>query len=295
MPKSSLKNIRVDFFQISITPTERITTPLKGFHEIMNGNINNHHENGGFRREFYGLSNRGANNFCGSLRKFRNEDLPKISQLGGTELDLPLTEGQGLVEHNCFIYFPKHNVIAIHYNAHANHYSRLVDTLIGLWDTNVEFTPLITADTFKRLNRAGTTLVEIEAKIPKPQNPNLLPDPDDFTRPALDMLNMSEADNLSFKVAIDRRFQGVNRRLANWLKKSINSISQYEPEKLTAKIDENGIVSPIDLIADRIKSTQRIEATGRYVPRETLYKAIEQAYADVESDINAYFEIDKAK
>ncbi|ENU88547.1 hypothetical protein F972_02111 [Acinetobacter sp. CIP 102529] len=289
MPRPSSKNIRVDFFQMTITPTETIASPLQGFRAIMDGTIANHHDNGGYKREFYGLSNRGAIGFCGSLRKFRNDDLPKISSLGGTELDLPLIDGQGLVEHNCFVFFPRHSVIAIHYNVHANHHTRLVDTLIGLWGTRVELTPLISADTFRRLNQTGTTLVEIEAKIPKPQNPALLPDPDNFSRHALDMLNLSDADNLTFKVGIDQRYSGMNRRLINSLKNSIRTLSQYDPQKLTAKIDENGIISPIDLIADRIKSTQQVEATGRYIPRDTLYNAIEQAYAEVENDINAYF------
>jgi len=289
MPRSPLKNIRVDFFQMTVTPTETITTPLQGFRAIMDGTIVNHHENGGFRREFYGLTMNGANGCRGSLRKFRNDDLPKISSLGGAELDLPLVDGQGLVEHNCFIYFPKYNVIAIHYNAHANHHSRLTDTLYGLWGTKVELTPLISADTFQRLNRTGTTLVEIEAKIPKPTNPQLLPQADDFSQRALDLLNLSDADNLTFKIGIDQRYSGMNRRLANWLKNSVRTISQYDPQKLTAKIDENGVVSPIDLIADRIKSTQKVEVTGRYISRDALYQAIEQAYTEVESEIDAYF------
>lgn len=289
MPRSQLKNIRVDFFQMTITPTETITSPLEGFRAIMDGTIVNHHQNGGFRREFYGLAINGTNRCRGSLRKFRNDDLPKISSLGGIELDLPLVDGQGLVEHNCFIYFPKYSVIAIHYNLHANHHSRLTDTLYGLWETKVELTPLISADTFQRLNKTGTTLVEIEAKIPKPANPQLLPQADDFSQRALDLLNLSDADNLTFKVGIDQRYAGMNRRLANWLKNSVRTISQYDPQKLTAKIDENGIVSPIDLIADRIKSIQKVEATGRHISRDALYQAIEQAYNEVESEIDAYF------
>lgn len=293
MSRPPFKNIRVDFFQMTITPTETIATPLQGFQAIMNETIVNHHDNGGYKREFYDLTARGAIGCCGSLRKFRNDDLPKISSLGGIEIDLPLIDGQGLVEHNCFIFFQKYNVIAIHYNIHANHHSRLADTLTALWATKVELTPLISADTFRRLNRTGTTLVEIEAKIPKPQNPALLPDPDNFSRHALDMLNLSAADNLTFKVGIDQRYSGMNRRLSNWLKNSVQKISQYDPQKLTAKIDENGVISPIDLIADRIKSTQQVEATGRYISRETLYSAIERAYAEVESDIDAYFAADE--
>ncbi len=104
---------------------------------------------------------------------------------------------------------------------------------------------------------------------------------------------MSDADNLTFKIGIDQRYAGMNRRLINSLKNSIRTLSQYDPQKLTAKIDENGIISPIDLIADRIKSVQPVEATGRYIPRDTLYNAIEQAYAEVENDINAYFAADE--
>ena len=290
MARSSFKNIRVDFFQMTITPTDTIKTPLQGFKAIQDGVVANHHDNGGFKREFYAIGTYGPN-ICGALRKFRNEDLPKISSLGGAELDLPLADGQGLVEHNCFIYDPKYSVLALHFNSHANHVSRVGETLAGLWGTSVELTPLVSADTFKRLLKTGTTLVEIEAKIPKPNNPQLLPKSDNFSQGALDLLNMSDADSLSIKVGIDQRYAGMNRRLANWLKNSVRTLSQYDPQKLTAKIDENGIVSPIDLIADRIKSKQKVEASGRHIPRETLYNAIAQAYDEVESEIDEYFSV----
>lgn len=288
MAKATTKNIRVDFFQINLVPTDIIATPLAGFQALLDQTVINHHDNGGYKREFYDLKKRKVGGCFGSLRKFRNDDLPKISSLGGSELELPLIDGQGLVEHNCFAFFPKYNVVAIHYNAHANHHSRFVDTLIGLWGTKVELTPLIAADTFKRLNKTGTTLVEIEAKIPKPQNPALLPDPDNFSQDALDLLNKSGADSLSFKLGIDRRLKGMGR-LTNELKNTMRTLSQYDPSKLTALIDEGGIISPIDLIADRIKSTQPVSASGRYIARETLYNAIEIAYAELESDIDAYF------
>ena len=71
MPRPSLKNIRVDFFQMIITPTETITTPLQGFRAIMDGTIVNHHENGGYRREFYGLAARGAIGCCGSSARLK--------------------------------------------------------------------------------------------------------------------------------------------------------------------------------------------------------------------------------
>lgn len=197
MSKTPSKNIRVDFFQITLVPTDTIATPYAGFKALLNKTVANHHDCGGYKREFYDLKQRTVGGCFGSLRKFRNDDLPKISTLGGLELDLPLIDGQGLVEHNCFAFFPKHSVVAIHYNAHANHHSRFTDTLIGLWGTKVELTPLIAADTFKRLNKTGTTLVEIEAKIPKPQNPNLLPNPDNFSQDALSLLNKSGADSLT--------------------------------------------------------------------------------------------------
>lgn len=285
------KFIRVDFFQVHIAHGATITNAYDGFLEIKNGGIPSVFKHSGYNRELYKIIETEDGRICGSFRKFREDDLPQISSIGGDEIDLTLKDGEGIVEQNCFIFYPKLNVLAMHFNTHANHYSRLAETLTSLWGTKVELSTMISADQFRRLNNPNSTLVAFEAKIPKPQSPDLLPDADDFAIDSLALLNRSDGDYMSIKIAVDRRFDGGCKRLASTVKNALTTFKQYDPQKLFATIDEGGIISPIDLIAERIKRNQKFESTGRHISRAALYKLINEAYFDAEADINEYLNI----
>lgn len=286
------KNIRIDFYQLVLNRENEVKTIKEGFDQVINTTISNNCKDSDFLREIYKLEKKNSE-YYGCLRKFRNDDLPRVSTLGGDEIDLELEDGQGLVEQNGFIYFPKHSVLAYHYNQHANHISRFTDVLSKLFNANIEAIPLIASDTFKRLMKTGTTLVTLEARIPAPRSQSLLPDADDFTQDALRLIGKSDADYLTINLGVDRRHNGGLKRLTNTLKNSIKDINKLEPKKLTAMIDEGGIVSPIDLIADRIKKTRQIETHGRYIDRAILYETIHNAFNDVSEEIDNYFKLDE--
>lgn len=253
----SKKNIRIDFYQLVLNRENEVKSIKEGFDGIIEKAISNNSKDNDFLREIYQLEKKDYN-YYGCLRKFRNDDLPRVSILGGDEIDLELDEGQGLVEQNGFIFYPRYSVLAYHYNQHANHISRFTDVLSKLFNANVEAIPLIASEVFKRLMKTGTTLVALEAKIPAPTSSELLPKNDNFTQDALRLLGKSGADFLTLSLNIDRRHNGGIKRLTNTLKNSIKEINTLDPKKLTAMIDEGGIVSPIDLIADRIKKIKKL-------------------------------------
>ncbi|MDH2488075.1 DUF6731 family protein [Acinetobacter baumannii] len=284
------KFIRVDFFKVHIAHGGKISNAYDGFLEIKNGGLPSVFKNNGFNRELYKIIETDDGRICGSFRKFREDDLPQISSIGGDEIDLTLNDGEGIVEQNCFIYYPKVNVLAMHFNTHANHYSRLAETLSSLWGGKVELSTMISADQFKRLNNPNSTLVAFEAKIPKPANPKLLPEPDDFARDSLELLDRADGDYMDIRIAVDRRFNGGMKRLKG-LKNSLATFKEYDPQRLFATIDEGGIISSIDLIAERIKRTKKIETAGRHISRIALYNLINEAYFDAEADINEYLNI----
>lgn len=288
---ANYKFIRVDFFQVHVAHGANISNAYDGFLEIKNEGVASVFRNNGYNREIYKITETEDGRICGSFRKFREDDLPQISSIGGDEIDLTLNDGEGIVEQNCFIYYPRINVLAMHFNSHANHYSRLAETLTSLWGTKVELSTMISADQFRRLNNPNSTLVAFEAKIPKPENRALLPDAEDFATDSLELLNRSDGDYMSIKIAVDRRFNGGAKRLAGTVKNALTTFKEYDPQKLFATIDEGGVISPIDLIAERIKRHKRFESTGRHISREALYRLINEAYFDAEADINEYLDI----
>ena len=112
---AKIKQIRVDFFKVHVAHGGRITNAYDGFLEMINGAISTVFTNKGYTRELYKLSETTSGGIYGSFRKFRDDDLPRISAIGGDEEDLVLQDGQGIVEQNCFIFYPNSNVLAMHF------------------------------------------------------------------------------------------------------------------------------------------------------------------------------------
>ncbi|WP_206757099.1 hypothetical protein, partial [Erwinia persicina] len=52
--------------------------------------------------------------------------------------------------------------------------------------------------------------------------------------------------------------------------------------------DADGVVHPVDLIAERISSYQSVVTDTRFPPAETMYRLIDTAYAENRESINAY-------
>lgn len=280
---------RIDFYQLVLTPTADIATPAVGFEGIINGTFDAVYSRHGYSREVWNLTFRAGppRSFGGQLRKFRTADLPEIGALGEEAQELQLEPGQGLIEPNFFVYYPRHHVVGWHVNGHASHPSRFAEVLSNIWRTEVALEPLIQPDAILRLMRGEAEVKSIQVTVPRPSNPALFPN-DNFSPELLGMMNNANADSLKLEMGVDLR-RGPDRRMNNGIKRTLQNLLGIGATTAKADVVEDGLSHTIDLIADRVCSWQSANTNGRFLPSQSMFELIDEAYEECRDSINGYF------
>ncbi|MFD1260658.1 MULTISPECIES: DUF6731 family protein [Entomomonas] len=276
----------IDFFQITIMPTAEINEVESGFEMMMDDQIDSTLTTSNYLYDLWGVKKRTRPvSIAGEFRKFRKQDL---------EYGLPKNEGQpldlgenGLIEKNCFVYYPENQILGWCRNGNACTTKRLETFLQEKWGTDVSIIPVIRADAIKRLLSGNSILKRIEITVPKPTNPDMIPS-NDFSAQTLQMLNSSDADSMYVEMRIDGRKGNSNKSLKDNLKFAVRELFEMGATKAKAVVDENGAIYPIDLIADRVYSIQEIETNGN-PPSGTIHKVIDSAMNECRESINEYF------
>lgn len=277
---------KIDFYQISLTPTADVQSVRAGFSSMLDGTIRNVVDGGrGYTRELFGLTRR-RRSLGGVLRKFRTSDLPAIGAIGRATEDIPLGPDQGVIEENFFVYYREHDLLGWHINAHGSHPSRFAEFLSAVWDTEVVIEPVIQPDAARRLMSGGTELKKIIVTIPRPTNPDLYPN-DNFSSSVLTAMGNAGADTLHLEMGVDLRRSSDNR-LARAVKQTLRNLHSLGASTAKATVIEDGFQHTIDLIADRVSSRQRAETDGR-PPAETMYGLIDDAREECSEAIDGYF------
>lgn len=279
-------NIKVDFYQLSITPTADISNVRAGFRALLSGAAKRVvSDKKGYTRELYGLNERGTA-FAGVLRKFRTEDLPAIGSVGKEPKDIALDEDQGIIEQNHFVLYKAHDIVGWQVNLHGNHAARFEKFLSEVWDTDVRLEPIIQPDAVQRLMAGDTELCRIEVTIANPKNPALYKN-DDFSRSVLGALGKAGADSLHLQMGVDLR-RSPDGRMSDEIKRTLTLLKSLGATTAKAKVFEDGIQHTIDLIADRVSSRQETDSEGR-LPAESMYGLIDAAKKECDGAIRDYF------
>lgn len=129
---------------------------------------------------------------------------------------------------------------------------------------------------------------KFSVKIPKPTNPDLYPQ-DSISAKTLELLNHSGADFLDVTFTIDQKIETSAGRLSSALQSAIGSLLTMGATKARIETDENGKILPIDLIANRIYSSQNINTNSYFPPSESMYKLADKAKDDQRESVNDYF------
>lgn len=281
------KKYKIDFYQLGLTATPQVPSPVEGFRLFLDGGIDTSYRDSTYTRELFGLGERNGGSWVGVLRKFRTEDLPEVARLGGEPEDINLEEGEGLVERNCFVFYPGHNLIGWQVDTHGSSPSRFRNFLSHLWGTRVSLDPVIQPDAVDRLMSGSIEMKEIDISVARPQNPDFFPN-DEFSSSVLEMLNSAEAHSIRLHLGVDLR-RDRRGRLSNLLKYGLRGLSGAGATTAKAEVfDADGVQHTIDLIADRVSSVQETDTDGRVVPN-TLYSLIDVAKQECQAVLDEYF------
>lgn len=283
-----MPSYKIGFFQLSTTPTAQAPNAYAAVRGLIASPAALAMSVSGYTREVYGLKeDRDRGVIFGRFRKIRTTDLPAIGEVGreAEELDL---ENKGLIDQNFFALFEQHSLLLWQVNNHANGTSQFRGFLEKHLGVSVTTDPLLQRGAIERLLASESEFSKIELTLPRPTNPDLFFE-EDFSKEALAMLSASNGDSIKIIITTDGRLK-QKRGIVNRLKRSLAELSEDGDARVARVVaTEDGIEHPIDLIADRIRTTVEVDHDGKYPPVNDMYNAICGAKDEQKAAIEAYF------
>lgn len=285
-----LKKYTIDFFKLSFQKSDGARAFVDWCESVIQKSSSPSLRVSGYTREVWEMGKRGKKeiNYAGQFRKFRTSDLPEVGSAGEQAAALELAENQGLVERNFFVYYPKRQIIGWCRNFHGSTVNQLCRFLSEIAQDKISAGPLIEPDAMRRLMRNGVSLKRVVLTVPRPTAPDMYAQ-NDFTKSTLKMMSDVQADSMHISMGIDSRRGDSKGYLLNSLKAAMSEALTLGASTAKATVWEDGAEHPIDLIADRIFSTQEIETNAKYPPSGTMYKAIDDAIHECRGPIDEYF------
>lgn len=285
---SDFKQYNIEFYLLTLKQTKALKTLSDAFQSVIDKKIPSSSNRDGYTREVWALKKRPDGSFAGEIRKFRNSNVPEKGAPGKQSEPIPLEIDEGIIERNFFVYYPSQSVIGWHRNHFACGISRFSGFLSAIFSTKVKAYPLLEKDAVERLMRGNVKMKKISLTIPRPRNPELYPE-NDFSKKTLSLLGDSGADTMQVVMGINTRRGDSDGNLKHNIKFAMQELVDFGARKAVVEVfGDDGIVHPIDLIAERIVSVQVAETDARFPPAGTMYRLIDTAYADNQENIDGY-------
>ncbi|MDT3530256.1 DUF6731 family protein [Stenotrophomonas pavanii] len=274
---------KIEFYEAEIVATGSMPDMPSAMGSLMATTMSKVFEDSGITREVFDIEQR-AGRFTGSLRKFRHHDLPEIGTPGFAAHEIDLNDDQGLIEKNFWALYESHSIVLWHANGNANSAKQFERTLTHLLGTRVHLTPLIRQDALRRLMDGSLVLKSLEVSVPRPRNTSFYPE-DEWNQSIMNAMAAAEGDRIKVTITSDSRID-KNAHLANRMKNALAELVRgRSASTVKAVVQEDGMIHPIDLLADRLISTQEIEHDGRYPNKEGMYGAFDAAFQEEQESI----------
>ncbi|WP_147470788.1 DUF6731 family protein [Pseudomonas syringae group genomosp. 7] len=286
-----MRKYAIDFFTGQLGPVSSKEKLSSFFRELSTKNCP-HIQSQTYDIEIRNLKEIESGIFQGIFAKIRKDELPHAGKAGHPDRDLGLAEDEGLVDKNHFVYYEENELLVMQANRHAGTAVALGKYLTDInGQTSISFNPVLQPDATRRLMRQDLTPVHLETSFARPTNRDMYPD-DDWSPDLLDMLAQLGGGNVKLSITADRKriTEGADR-LTDKVRRVAQAFRQL-PNVRKIKInmeDAEGIIYPIDLIADRLKVKIEISVTGRYPNEEGMYKALKGAKNDQLDNLQQIF------
>lgn len=289
MPRLRNKKYIFDIYNLAPTGSDLFcNTAEEFFDKVMTGEFISENTSYGCTRDIFGLTFRKeSNSYAGQLRKIRKADLPEIGEPGRDSTRITLKEKEGVVEKNFFVYYKENSLLIMHRNDSGSNGSHLAQLITAISGAAFLSTPLIQPEQAEKILNNKASIKKLSVRIPKPTNPVLYPQ-DDISGKTISLLNQSGADHLDITFSIDPQLSRQGG-LSDALQSAIRPFLSIGATKAVIDTDENGMIHPIDLIANRIYSIQNVRTNASFPPSESMYKLADQSKAEKKEAIDAYF------
>lgn len=270
------KDINFDFYQVVICSNQN-TTLVDCFENLKSGTTNSFIEVRGFTRELYRLDKSPKNYWFGQFRKYRVDQLPAFARFGEDETEIKLDDGQGMIERNCFIFFPDRNVLIWQHDAHANHPERFADFLSTISGDKIEVAPVLTKSALLRLMNSQTEALKFDISVARPTAPSMYNE-NKFTENLFSLMENSGADLFNLMGGVDLRSKDGGF-LTGLVKRGLATlVSSGAAKKAKVLVLDECKREWLDLITDRVKTSRQVEADKKSIPFVTMIDMLESVY-----------------
>lgn len=225
--------------------------------------------------------------FTGEFVKYRQDFLPHVGALNAQERELEIGADEFLIEKSYFLFEPARQLLIYQRNAHGGSVLNLEKYFAQIHHEALTlFHPVLQPEPMRRLMRGEAMPKKAYLTMARPTNPELIPQ-SDWGRAALELLASSGGVGFNLYIRADGHARDDGRFLNQNIKRGFQELIGCGAAK-SAKIhvEEGGFTHPIDLIADRMSSTQTVEMGGRYPLRASilpaLYAALEQKQGELQ-------------
>lgn len=283
------KDFNVDFFSGDEKSGDEDFSIFSVLESISQHTTAPHYTLGSFDYQLRGLAVSG-NTIKGILAKFRTSELPHAGGPDGEERELGLNNQEGLIEKNHFVVKRDKCVVMFQRNGHAARIGRLSEYLTQYKNVTIVFNPILQRDSVERMLDNNLKPVSLELSYAPPTNPELFPNNDWGGRLAK-LADLGNGSRVRLTLSADRRTDDTTKHtLASSLKESVIDLVDSRRASVARINLTDGVCDyPIDLIADRITASKRVEMRGRYPVPDSMYSALEEAYTERRGEINEIF------
>lgn len=290
MKKEKSRSYTFDFYSLQANQQDLFTmTADAALKKITDGESTPSHTYYGCTREIFGLKYRpDSDSYSGQIRKIRKADLPEVGVPGQEAKQLDLDVDEGVIERNFFVLYRENSLLVIHRNDDGNTAEHLTQILTASAGVSFYANPIISPDQVEKLLNNKLTIKKFSVKIPRPTNSDLYPK-ESISARTIELLEQAGADALDITFTVNQKIETSAGRLSSALQSSIGQFLSMGATKAKLETDENGKISPIDLIAKRIISTQRTNSNSYFPSADIMYKLADKAKDDQKESLNEYF------
>lgn len=231
--------------------------------------------------------------FKGIIGKHRENDLPHAAIIGGEEREIELAPNENLLEKAHFFFYEDYQLLILQRN-HICISSNNLGKYFSHQGYVTTLSPVIEPTDLQWLMRDNIKVRNAQISIARPRNPELFRDiQHDFNNSIIATLNSTGSAKINLSMRGDARSKDPEKRyLSSPFKRAIREMqSTFDVEKCQILLEEEDslVTHPVDLVADRLVFTKRIESEGRYPPSFEIWSSLTEARTEKERELVNYF------
>lgn len=267
----------VDFYKVTFKTEEPLNK--NSVEDYFKSLLSNSHSfKGQYDLDFYDFKLVNGDCYGGIFRKIRTDEIIETGRIGAAGKQLNYPKGEGKLETNHLVFFPKYNVIGYVRNVHANHYKRLQSCLCKAFGRDVEVSPLINKESIQNLlqNRQVVQLdISVPISVAMATNNG-----QSWSDKAMEAVAGTGGNVLKMQLNADLRSK-THGKIANAYENIINFMTNGATRAIVKTEDVDGAYQIIDLIADKISHTDDTYSyTKEIVTQSYIYEKVITAYME---------------